>query len=526
MAKNYQTLESTIRSIYESKMMRVNVKGEGGATVPARTEKEAITKAFRKLGIATRFTKDARFMKGVTVSESFGDEDEHVNCDTEECCGECDESKEQPIEEAKVDELSRDTLSNYMSKSAASVYGKDAKTQDKRISGQSMADKKLRKADGKSSDAKVAATEENIYTVRVSGGIMRPGSTERVTVNAKSPEHAIKKVKKNHLNRHKGEFKVAEEVQENVLEDFVNEDKHTTGPGVKMGKPIPAVGGKTQKVGGKLSHPPRKPNRLKPDPMFAKKEEGAMKRMATQDAERERLGPKKVKGSGMDTFKPKPKNEDMDKAMKGQPVGVSVTMVHKDTGRKQTTKFPGTHSAVAGAKSHIAQMQKKGFKVHSKNLMYGKNEAEEMGKKVKGKKGEEDIMINPTVKEVREARHTRGKEKKIGSLPVTRSQLMDLIGNTQNSDQAVAIIRKEFRVSNKVARDAMKIMMDIKESYNEIGTPELTKKYADATPGQIVPKPEVAPTARELDQMPDPEGETLTTYQKSLKSILSRLKEI
>ena len=312
MAKNYQTLESTIRSIYESKMMRVNVKGEGGATVPARTEKEAITKAFRKLGIATRFTKDARFMKGVTVSESFGDEDEHVNCDTEECCGECDESKEQPIEEAKVDELSRDTLSNYMSKSAASVSGKDAKTQDKRISGQSMADKKLRKADGKSSDAKVAATEENIYTVRVSGGIMRPGSTERVTVNAKSPEHAIKKVKKNHLNRHKGEFKVAEEVQENVLEDFVNEDKHTTGPGVKMGKPIPAVGGKTQKVGGKLSHPPRKPNRLKPDPMFAKKEEGAMKRMATQDAERERLGPKKVKGSGMDTFKPKPKNEDMD----------------------------------------------------------------------------------------------------------------------------------------------------------------------------------------------------------------------
>ena len=120
--------------------MRVNVKGEGGATVPARTEKEAITKAFRKLGIATRFTKDARFMKGVTVSESFGDEDEHVNCDTEECCGECDESKEQPIEEAKVDELSRDTLSNYMSKSAASVSGKDAKTQDKRISGQSMAD--------------------------------------------------------------------------------------------------------------------------------------------------------------------------------------------------------------------------------------------------------------------------------------------------------------------------------------------------------------------------------------------------
>ena len=33
--------------------------------------------------------------------------------------------------------------------------------------------------------------------------------------------------------------------------------------------------------------------------------EGAMKRVATQDAEKERLGPRKVKGSGMDTFKKK-----------------------------------------------------------------------------------------------------------------------------------------------------------------------------------------------------------------------------
>lgn len=43
--------------------------------------------------------------------------------------------------------------------------------------------------------------------------------------------------------------------------------------GVKIGKPLKGVAGKTQKVGGKLSHPPRKPNRLKPDPMFAKNEE-------------------------------------------------------------------------------------------------------------------------------------------------------------------------------------------------------------------------------------------------------------
>lgn len=113
--------------------------------------------------------------------------------------------------------------------------------------------------------------------------------------------------------------------------------------------------------------------------------EGAFSRMDTQRQEKERLGPKKVKGKGLDTFKPKPKTEDFDFSehfdnlvedpFKGQPTGVSVTMKHKDTGKKVKTSFPGTHSAVAGAKSHIAQMQKKGYTVHSKNLMYGKKES-------------------------------------------------------------------------------------------------------------------------------------------------------
>jgi len=48
-------------------LFQVNVKGEGGATVRARSEKDAINKAFRKLGIATRFTRDKRFMTKVQV---------------------------------------------------------------------------------------------------------------------------------------------------------------------------------------------------------------------------------------------------------------------------------------------------------------------------------------------------------------------------------------------------------------------------------------------------------------------------
>jgi len=499
MTKKYQTLESAIRSIYEAKMMKVSIKGEGVATVPARSEKEAITKAFRKLGIATRFTRDARFMKGVSVSESVKEvvaeakeqkiymfktkaeadkkakqisgkvialtkqnfavvkedvteEEVHDSCGTEECCGTCNEEQ--------IDELSRNTVSNYMSKSADSVSGKDTKTQDKRIKGQSMADKKLRKADGYSSDAKVAATEEEIKE----------------------------------------------------MEEFVQLDEILPAVAAVAGRA--AAGAVAKKGGGKVAQKVAKVGTT----MAVNKatSEGAMSRMATQDAERERLGPKKVKGTGLDTFKKKPAEKKPQNEAQGQPVGVSVTMKHKTSGKKQTTKFPGTHSAVAGAKSHIAQMQKKGYTVHSKDLMYGKNEAEEKDKKVKGK---EEVAINPKVTDVAEARKGPSKD-----------EIMKVIGNASNERAAIAALKKKYRVQDK---DAKLMMKGIMES-NEFGTSELTKNYVDATPGQEIPdvstahqhvaKPEIAPTAKQMDEMDD--TEELSTYEKSLKHVLSRLKEI
>lgn len=65
-------------------------------------------------------------------------------------------------EEVELDEISTNTLSNYMVKSTASAgkRGATTRTQDKRISGQKMADDKLRKKGGYKSGAKVAATEE------------------------------------------------------------------------------------------------------------------------------------------------------------------------------------------------------------------------------------------------------------------------------------------------------------------------------------------------------------------------------
>jgi len=46
---------------------KVNIKGEGGATVQARSEKEAIAKVMKQLGIANRFAKDRSFMKKISV---------------------------------------------------------------------------------------------------------------------------------------------------------------------------------------------------------------------------------------------------------------------------------------------------------------------------------------------------------------------------------------------------------------------------------------------------------------------------
>ncbi len=57
----------------------------------------------------------------------------------------------------EISEISTMKASNYMRASSNNTAGQDAKTQDKRIKGQSLADAKIRKAMGYSSKAKVAA---------------------------------------------------------------------------------------------------------------------------------------------------------------------------------------------------------------------------------------------------------------------------------------------------------------------------------------------------------------------------------
>lgn len=62
------------------------------------------------------------------------------------------------LEEEQLDELSFKKLAAYTAKSADSVSGAPVRKQDNRIKGQSLADKKIRKMDGYSSTARVAAT--------------------------------------------------------------------------------------------------------------------------------------------------------------------------------------------------------------------------------------------------------------------------------------------------------------------------------------------------------------------------------
>ena len=84
-----------------TELFQVNIKGEGGATIRARSEKEAIAKAFKKMRIANRFTNDKKFMSGVQVvpAESVEtDEDtleEGAMC---ESCGKTHEGKCNPAD--------------------------------------------------------------------------------------------------------------------------------------------------------------------------------------------------------------------------------------------------------------------------------------------------------------------------------------------------------------------------------------------------------------------------------------------
>jgi hypothetical protein len=82
-----------------TELFQVNIKGEGGATVRARSEKEAIAKVFKKMRIANRFTNDKKFMSGVKVVPAESVE-EGAMC---ESCGKAHEGKCNPadLEEAK-----------------------------------------------------------------------------------------------------------------------------------------------------------------------------------------------------------------------------------------------------------------------------------------------------------------------------------------------------------------------------------------------------------------------------------------
>jgi hypothetical protein len=65
--RNKMKVEAVEKPEIKEGKYKVNIKGEGGATVQARSEKEAIAKVMKQLGIANRFAKDRSFMKKISV---------------------------------------------------------------------------------------------------------------------------------------------------------------------------------------------------------------------------------------------------------------------------------------------------------------------------------------------------------------------------------------------------------------------------------------------------------------------------
>jgi hypothetical protein len=68
---------------------------------------------------------------------------------------------------------------------------------------------------------------------------------------------------------------------------------------------------------------------------------------------------------------------EFEKKFAETPKGVEVHMKHKETGKIVKNKFIGTHSAVAAAKKHIADMEKQGYEVHAKKLIEQEEQTDE-----------------------------------------------------------------------------------------------------------------------------------------------------
>ena len=233
------------------------------------------------------------------------------------------------LDKDDMNELTNKALSNYMRKSSASVSGSDARTQDKRVAGQKMADDKMRKAAGKSSTARVGASESTMHE----GTWALPETPREKAELKKLMSRKIELGEMGALAADKlygliGDDELFDNIYvagkrnpkgdaRPIIKKFIKDRRdlniqmeQTTynvsirgqgGTQVKAKTPKHAASKAFRKMGIAQRHRSSLQHTVKPH------NEGAMSRMATQDAERKRLGPNKVKGSGMDTFKPKPK---------------------------------------------------------------------------------------------------------------------------------------------------------------------------------------------------------------------------
>ena len=304
----YQTEE--VEQLDEYGNYQVNVKGSGGTTVKARSDKEASQKAFKNMGIADRHRK--------TVSHSVTKMKEDEEYDNEGGM-----AKKQLTTLADAAQELMGMLSDNQNLPEW-VQSKITKATDYLDTARDYM-----KSEGDDGKAPVGeeADPDTVRMMKANPQMQKQGGPGGMKgLNKKAQKDIKKAIKKSTMSEsYKEKFAAAlkksgktlaqmsDEEKKKFFNDVdashkaKNEEVKTTGPGVKMMPPVKGVAGKTQKVGGKLSHPPRKPNRLKPDPMFAKNEEtvdeGAMKRMATQQQTGE-------KGSGLETYKKKPAAKD------------------------------------------------------------------------------------------------------------------------------------------------------------------------------------------------------------------------
>lgn len=333
----YQTEETEQLDEYGN--YQVNIKGSGGTTVKARSDKEASQKAFKNMGIADRHRK--------TVSHSVTKMKEDEEYDNE---GEMAKKQLTTLADAAQELMGMLSDNQNLPEWVQSKITKAVDYLDTA--------RDYMKSEG--DDGKAPVGEE---------------IEEKMDMKKADMGDVIKDFQKSDAPQFKGKTKDKKREMA-IAAKLSAEDTEMSEEDNSYKAKFAAMLKKTGKSLDQMSDEEKKKFFNSVDAAHKAKNEGAMSRMATQAAEKERLGANKVKGTGLETYKKKPvapkpakpvtenaqqAMRDAKRAARFDKKGMAPT---KKPGQGSTKSYKGTGAGDEKHGGHIVMQMRKAVTIN------------------------------------------------------------------------------------------------------------------------------------------------------------------